>query len=172
MIRKSNISDIDAVEHSYIELLTYEKENKSSSNWQLGVYPTRATAARAHETGTLFVLEEQHELLASMILNSEQAEEYKSIKWLYPAADEKVLVLHTLCVPPRFSGRGLGRKMVEYAQKYARECGFSVLRLDTFSGNAPARALYTKLGFRLAGSAKTLHAGVIEEELVYFEYKL
>ena len=42
------ITDLDAVERHYTELLTHEAETgRSSTNWSLGVYPTRQTAAAA-----------------------------------------------------------------------------------------------------------------------------
>lgn len=44
-----------------------------------------------------------------MILNSRQAAEYREMPWLYPAADDEVLVIHTLCVPPSMAGCGWAR---------------------------------------------------------------
>ena len=67
------------------------------------------------------------------------------------------------------AGRGIGREMVRFALSHARETGMRAVRLDTYEGNAPARALYAGLGFRLAGRADVLHEGVIPETLVLFE---
>ena len=69
MIRKATEHDIDAVEQGYTELLTNEKENGSSSNWVLGVYPTRSVAEASCAAGTLYVMEEEDGICASMILN-------------------------------------------------------------------------------------------------------
>ena len=99
MIRAATAADIDAIEAGYNELLLYEQEHGSNSHWVLGVYPTRATAERAVEAGTMYVLDEAGRICASMILNSRQAAEYREMPWLYPAADDEVLVIHTLCVP-------------------------------------------------------------------------
>ena len=100
MIRKAVKSDIDKVEKSYIELLKYEEEHGSSSNWKLNVYPTRKVAENSFSKGTLYVLEENDEVCASMILNHVQPEDYMKIKWKYYAESEEVLVIHTLCIPP------------------------------------------------------------------------
>ena len=100
MIRKATEHDIDAVEQGYTELLTHEKDNGSSSNWVLGVYPTRSVAEGSCAAGTLYVMEEEDGICASMILNQVQSEEYYGIAWEYPAGDDEVLVLHTLCIPP------------------------------------------------------------------------
>ena len=85
MIGKAMIEDIDQIENSYTELLTYEKENGTNSNWVLNVYPTRSTAQNAFEEGTLYVLEENGKVCASMILNQTQPKEYAGLDWTYKA---------------------------------------------------------------------------------------
>ena len=52
IFRPALITDLDAVERHYTELLTHEAETgRSSTNWSLGVYPTRQTAAAAQAAG-------------------------------------------------------------------------------------------------------------------------
>ena len=114
MIRRAGAADVDAIEASYTELLLYEQEHGTNSQWVLGVYPTRATAERAVAAGTMYILEEGGRLCASMILNSYQAPEYREVQWLYPEEDECVLVIHTLCVPPSAAGKGFGTRMVDF----------------------------------------------------------
>ena len=159
--------------NSYTELLLHEQRTGiSNTNWVLGVYPCRATAERAFAAKTLYVLEKDGTLCASMILNQNQAEVYSELDWAYPARPEQVLVLHTLCIPPSQAGKGCGTSMVKYAEAKAREMNCSVLRLDTFAGNKPAATLYQKLGYRYAGIRPTLHEGVIPEELIFFEKQI
>lgn len=172
MIRPATVRDIDAIDAGYTELLLHEREQGTNSHWELGVYPTRATAERAVADGTMYVLEREGEVCASMILNSYQAPEYREIPWLYPAEDAEVLVIHTLCVPPSGAGRGLGTRMVDFASGCALGRGMRVIRLDTNAQNLPAQRLYLKNGFRLAGSRRCLHEGVLDTELVYLERKL
>ena len=107
-----------------------------------------------------------------MILNSHQPAEYYDIPWVYDASDEEVMVIHTLCVPPSMSGRGLGTLMVGFATGFALGAGKRVMRLDTNIQNLPAQRLYQKLGYRLAGSHHSLHEGVLDTTLVYLEYLL
>ncbi len=172
MIRLANPQDLDAVAASYDALLLHEQARGGHTNWVLGVYPTRQTAEAALADGALYILEEEGSLCASMILNRAQAADYARIPWQFDAPPQQVAVLHTLCVPPDRAKRGYGRRMVEFALAQARAQGCAVLRLDTFAGNAPAAALYEKLGFRLAGRAEVLHQGVIREELIFFEKRL
>ncbi|WP_394526228.1 GNAT family N-acetyltransferase [Lacrimispora sp. JR3] len=169
MIKKAGKEDIQAVAHTYRELLLYEKEHGSHSNWVLDVYPTKENAQKSYEEGTLYVLEENGEICASMVLNHLQSEEYAKIPWRYPADPAEVLVLHTLCIPPSKAGKGMGIKMVGYALNQAKELGCKVMRLDTHAENEPAARLYKKLGFQYAGTADVLHEGLIPEKQIFFE---
>ena len=77
MIRKALEKDVPAAAANYRELLTYEKENGTNSNWVLDLYPTRETAEKAWQAGTLYVLEEDGEICGSVILNQLQPAEYE-----------------------------------------------------------------------------------------------
>jgi ribosomal protein S18 acetylase RimI-like enzyme len=172
MIRVATNEDISEVAQTYRELLLYEKEHGGHSNWVLDVYPTKTVAEKSHAEGTLHVMEEDGEICASMILNQFQSEGYTQIPWKYPASAKEVLVLHTLCIPPSKAGKGIGKKMVDYALKRAREMDCKVMRLDTHIENVPAAGLYKKLGFQFAGSADVLLEGLIPEKQIFFEKKL
>ncbi|MGC2871675.1 GNAT family N-acetyltransferase [Ihubacter sp. mB4P-1] len=172
MIRLANSGDIDAVTKSYEELLTYEESCGTSCNWQKGVYPTRETAVKGCAAQTLYVKYENEVLCASMILNHDQPEAYQTIDWLYPAPPDKVLVLHTLCIPPSAAGKGLGKEMTRFALDLAKKTSCTVIRLDTWAKNRRAAGLYQSMGFRFAGSAEVMHQGVIPEEMIFFEYRL
>lgn len=169
MIRSATEQDIDAVERTYRELLTDESEQGSSSNWALDVYPTKETAEKAMKERTLYVLTVGEEICASMILNQIQPEEYQKIPWHYLAGADQILVIHTLCVPPRQAGKGYGKQMVRFAMEKARELRCKAIRLDTWAENKPAAMLYQNMGFRYAGTARILLQGVISEEQIFFE---
>lgn len=169
MIRKAKMEDITAIAETYKELLTKEQQFGSNSNWKLGVYPTVEVPKNNVPTGTMYVLEENGEVCASMVLNHSQAEEYSKIEWKYPGEKENVLVIHTLCIPPQKAGRGYGRQMMEYAKQYAKKTGCTTIRIDTYAHNEPAKRLYRNNGFRIAGYGHILLQGLIDEEQVYLE---
>ncbi len=172
MIRKGTIEDIGAVEALYNELFDDEEQVKNWSNWQRGLYPTRATAEKSVGLGTMYVLEEAGKICASMIFNDVQGHFYADVDWLYPASSEEVRVIHTLCVAPSQKGKGYASEMLDFAKKQAKEEGCKVIRMDTYSGNEPAKALYGKRGFRIAGYVDTMLEGVIAEELAMLEILL
>ncbi len=169
MIRIACADDLDAVEQGYLALFAHEREHGTTTNWSEGLYPTRDTAAQALATGTLFVLENDGDVCASMILNHFQMPEYAGGQWACAAEDGQALVVHTLCVRPDCAGRGYGGQMVRFAAERARALGCRCVRLDTWAGNQPARRLYEKLGFRYAGTVDALLQGVIPEQQALFE---
>lgn len=83
-----------------------------------------------------------------------------------------MLVVHTLCIPPAKAGKGYGSQMVRYAKERAIVEGCSVVRIDTYAYNEPAKALYQNHGFRIAGYADSLLEGVIPEKMVYLEWNV
>lgn len=168
-IRKGMMTDVPAVAAVYEALLQYEREHGTATGWISGVYPTAAVAESAAAQGTLFVLEADGAINAAMILNQVQAPEYAAADWQYEAPPEKSLVLHTLCIAPNQARRGYGRAMVQYAEHRAARMGCTVVRLDTWMHNSPARSLYTAMGYRLAGSSPAKLNGLIPLELVFYE---
>lgn len=172
MIRKALSDDIEKIAQTYEALLIYEKENGNNTNWRLGIYPTISVPLEQVPKGDMYVLEEENEICASMILNCKEPNEYQKINWQYCVAKEQALVIHTLCVPPQKSGHGYAKQMLKFAIEKAKEKRCKVIRLDTWAGNHPAANLYSKSGFRFAGKAPILLQGVIFEEQIFFELRL
>ena len=172
MIRKAVKQDAAAIAQTYEALLLHEMIHGSNSNWKMHVYPTIEVPENRIPEGSMYVLEECGEICASMVLNQEQAEEYAAVDWLYPALPQEVLVIHTLCIPPQKAGCGYGAQMVAFAKKFAEKSGCRVIRIDTYAHNEPAKRLYQKHGFRIAGYGEMLLQGRIQEEQVYLEYRI
>ena len=173
MIRKAIARDIDAITAIYDAILDAQDEGRFTIGWQRGIYPTRETALGALARDDLFVLEQDGRVLASGIINHHQEEAYPLGNWEYPAADDKIMVMHTLVVDPDENSRGLARKMLEYYADYARSHGCTVLRFDTGSINARARALYASWGAKEIGIVPLESENFSDDtDLVLLEKKL
>lgn len=173
MIRKANLQDIDEVEKGYTELLLHEQEHGAYTVWKSGVYPTRETAEKSFTDGTLYVMEQDGEICASMIGNQLQPKEYRNIEWKYQVEPDEVFVVHLLCVRPSKAGCGIGKAMVQFAIEEGKRLNCRTLRLDTGAQNRPAAALYQKLGFELAGRAAMAIGGLIEHDNhLFYEKKI
>ena len=173
MIRKARPSDLDSIVDIYDAIFRREeKSGQRYTNWQRGLYPTRDTARKAGKAGTLYVDERGGDIAAAVNLNQIQPREYGDIPWTIPAKPEEVAVIHTLCVSPRWAGRGKGRQLVEFCEAEGRRMGAKVMRLDTYVGNAPANAMYPRLGYTLAGKTLFHFQNFIWEELNCYEKAL
>ena len=96
---------------------------------------------------------------------------YENARWQADAPPEKVMVLHTLTVSPKFKGRGFGTEFVAFYEDYARKSGCTALRIDTNAINLPARALYKKLGYTEACIVQTSFNGIDGVNLVCLDKK-
>ena len=171
MIRKAITSDIPAVAKIYEKIHQCEQAGKVQTGWIPGIYPVEDTAKAAHKRDDLFVYEKDGKILAAAIINQTQVDIYAKGNWTYPAADSKVMVLHTLVVDPDAGKKGIGRQMVAFYEAYAWEKGCSVLRMDTNVRNKTARMMYHKLGYQEAGTVSCVFNGIPDVQLVLLEKK-
>ena len=172
MIRPATTADLAQAAAIYGEILDQEERGPVYTNWQRGKYPTAETARTALEAGTLYVGEEGGILWGVVNLNSIQLPEYSSIPWSGPARPEEVGVIHTLCISPRWAGRGKAREFVAFCEEEARRKGKKVMRLDTYEGNLPANTMYPKLGYTFVGGTEFFFQGFIREILNCYDKKL
>ena len=171
MIRKATQADVDAVALLYDEAIDYEDTHVKYTSWQKGIYPTADTARLGLKKDSLYVFEENGNVLASVILDNRQPPEYKNIGWNVVANPQEILVIHTLCVSPKCMGSGIGSAIIDFAKAFAKESGCLALRLNTTATNSHALHLYEKNGFSVVASHKILLNGQIAcAEHVFLEY--
>ena len=118
MIRPATAEDLDAIVATYAELLDYEAEHGSFSNWEKGIYPTRDYASDVIANGDMYVLEEDDAICASMVFSRTQAPEYADVPWKHAAPDDEVLGA-TVIRMDIFEGN-------RPAQSLYAKCGFTV----------------------------------------------
>lgn len=171
-IRPATAADIPAVAAIYERIHDAEEAGRMTIGWQRGVYPTAATARAALAAGDLFVLEDGGAIAAAARINREQVPVYAQVDWQYKAADDEVMVLHTLTVDPPRAGKGYGRRFLEFYEAYALEHGCPVLRIDTNARNAAARAMYARHGYIESGIVPTVFNGIPGVDLVCMEKRL
>ncbi len=170
--RKATERDIVAVARIYDHIHDREEKGETTIGWIRDLYPTAQTARDALLRDDLFVCDEAGEILAAAIINRTQVPVYSEMRWLYPADENEVMVLHTLVIEPSAAGRGIGTRFVAFYEQYAKEQGCTVLRLDTNARNRAARTLYPKLGYREADIHPCNFNGIPGVSLVTFEKRV
>ncbi len=62
--------------------------------------------------------------------------------------DQKVLMIDDICVIPSERGKGIGRKLFNYIEKYAKEQNYTNIDLNVWSFNINAFKFYKSMGMR------------------------
>ena len=172
MIRKATEKDIKAIAAIYEDIHTEEEAGRLTIGWERGVYPTEATAADSIAKGDMFVCERDGQVVAAAKINKEQVDAYYGAPWESPAADEDIMVLHTLVVSPSVQTSGIGKEFVKFYEEYALENGCPYLRMDTNERNERARGFYKKTGYKEIAIVPCVFNGIDGVNLVLLEKKL
>lgn len=93
--------------------------------------PMRADYAALVREGTVTVVEREGAVVGLVVL----------------IEGEDHLLLDNVAVAPEWQGRGLGRRLIAYAEREALRRGFRELRLYTHVSMTENVVLYTRLGF-------------------------
>ena len=112
-------------------------------------YPTLDIIIRDLESDSMYVLKEGNDIWGIIAINEDQSLEYNNISWV--SNEGKVLVVHRLAVQPNQQRTGIAKKLMDFAENYAKEKKFTSIRLDTYSGNPRALALYEQRGYIKVG---------------------
>jgi len=111
------------------------------------IYPDEATLKADIETKTLYGIFVSQHLAGIVALNTEEPPEYQDIPWQFNNA----LVVHRLCVHPDYQNMRIARKLMLFAEQFARENQYTSIRLDTMAENPIAGNLYRKLNYSERG---------------------
>lgn len=112
-------------------------------------YPNREFFLQSVAAGSLFVLLDEGDIKAVVVLDERQASEWKDVAWSEP--NGPVLAVHSLAVLPASQGKGYGKAILGFCETFARENGYTIIRLDAFSENTIALRFYERHGYRMCG---------------------
>ena len=115
------------------------------------IYPNLQVIEDDARSGSLFVIRKEDLCIASVCLNDVQPDQYRPLPWR--CENGRALVIHRLCVRPEFQQCRAGRCLMDFTETFAKEHGFSCIRLDAYTGNPRALALYEKRGYQRIGQA-------------------
>lgn len=114
-------------------------EAPAHSRTQIEIFQRRFTATAWREGGgAIFIAEsEESERLGYMNVRTGQDD----------VAEEPCAYIALLAVIPEAEGSGVAAALLERAEEWTREQGYTLLSLDVFSSNQRAQRFYNKAGF-------------------------
>jgi GNAT superfamily N-acetyltransferase len=115
------------------------------------IYPSAANIEEDIKVATLHVLRVDGEITGNMTLDEKLDALWQGMDW--QPITGPVAAVHRLMVHPSMQGRGLSKQLMLHAESLARVKGFHAIRLDAFTHNPVALALYDRLGYRRTGTA-------------------
>ena len=144
MIRAGEISDIDAILNIAKSCALHMIQN-NIYQW-IERYPDRGSFINDAENQELYVYVINGKVVACISLCMHMDEVYLPVKWKTKNDDN--LYIHRLAVHPDFQKKGVGKILMDFAEKYAREKKFASVRLDTFSVNKRNLKFYESRGYQ------------------------
>ena len=148
MIRKAKLSDLAAIK-KLTEACAVSMQEKGIFQWNEH-YPSLEKLQLDIEKEELYVLEEEEKIHGIVVLTPEMDEEYIPIEWLTP--NKNNLYVHRLATDPQAWGSGNGRKLMDFAEAFAKEHDYASVRLDTFSKNERNQKFYEARGYKRLGN--------------------
>lgn len=152
MIRLATLKDLDRILEIKGDAVKFMK-SQNNDQWDEN-YPAVETFISFIEKDYMYVLTEDNQILGMMGLVPYQDEEYKTAKW---SVEGKELIIHRLAIAEEAYGKGLAKKMLQYAIDLARQDRVDIIKLDTYSKNKVAQKLFLDVGFEYVGDIHFPH---------------
>lgn len=148
-IEKATLKDLPSINALFMDARAFLKHS-GVDQWQDG-YPESTDVQADIAGGVCYVLKTGEEIVATMTV-TEYDENYDQIDgaWL---CGGKYFAVHRVAVKDGHRGKGLTRKLYDFALDLAKKRGAISLRADTHKDNLAMQRALTSYGF--------LHCGVV-----------
>jgi GNAT superfamily N-acetyltransferase len=97
----------------------------------------------------VYVLKNKDEIIGAINVSEEQEAEYQAINWNFD--NSKVLVIHRLVVNPKHQKKGYAQKLMDFAERFAKDNKYTSIRLDAFSKNKRVIEFYKNRTYVIRG---------------------
>jgi ribosomal protein S18 acetylase RimI-like enzyme len=115
------------------------------------IYPGAENILSDIAAATLHVLCVDDAIIGCVTVDDHADPPWQNLVWSAPG--EPFAAVHRLMIHPSQQGRGFAMKLMDHAETLARSRQCRAIRLDTFTQNPGALALYEKLGYCRTGTA-------------------
>ncbi|WP_455539110.1 GNAT family N-acetyltransferase [Terrisporobacter sp.] len=146
MIIKANLNCISQI-MDIINDTVEEMKSYNNTQWDEN-YPKDKDFIKDIEGGDLYVYKEEDKIRGFVCINYMEPVEYDDLNW---SKDEKCMVIHRMAVNSRFRNKGIGTKLMNFAEEVAMKNGVNYLKTDTYSMNTKMNSLFKKCNYKLVG---------------------
>ena len=108
-------------------------------------YPSREIFKEDIKNKSLYVSKINQEVVGCIMFSTRKDDVYNTVNWI--TEDEYNLYIHRLAVHPIFQKRGIAKKMMDFAENFAKSNNYISIRLDTFSQNPRNNKFYKARGY-------------------------
>ncbi|ADL51923.1 GNAT family N-acetyltransferase [Clostridium cellulovorans] len=148
--RKGNLAEIQEIMRIIRDSIKNMEQN-GIYQWD-DIYPNEIVIQEDIQGENLYVCISDNKITGFAVLNNYQDREYESISW--NTTSDNNLIIHRVCVDPKYQGMGIATKLIQYAEKRGKEEAYDSIRLDSFTKNSIACRLYENNGYEKRGIVK------------------
>lgn len=170
-LRKADINDAERILEFYKIIIANSKSDKFNPKWN-DKYPNLEFIKSTIIKEELFTLNNDENIIASVIVNDSFNEEYENLNWIVNAKYGEFAVIHTFAVHPEYSGKGIGKNIFNQIKENALKNNLKSIRIDVIDGNVGAEKVFRKLGFKYIDTVELQHNAVGLEKFHLYEYPL
>ena len=143
MIRKAKINELDEIMNMYTSCVD-GMQKANIDQWD-STYPNRKIISKDIRNKTFYIFLINDEIIGGINIDKIQDKTYLDIEW--KDKGNKFLVVHRLAVRQEFWKKGIGNKLMIFAESLVKEKKLNSIRLDTYSSNPIAINFYLNLGY-------------------------
>jgi ribosomal protein S18 acetylase RimI-like enzyme len=115
-----------------VSACTQKMQSEGNFQWY-DEYPTPEILTKDIEDETLFIVNHNDKIIGILALTYNEEVQYKDIQW--QDKDGRALEIHRMGVHPKCQGQGVGKKLFDFTEEYAKENGYTSIRMDTYCQN-------------------------------------
>ena len=143
MIRKAKINELDKIMNMYTSCVD-GMQKANIDQWD-STYPNRKIISEDIRNKSFYIFLINDKIIGGINIDKIQDKTYLDIEW--KDKGNKFLVVHRLAVRQEFWKKGIGNKLMIFAESLVKEKKLNSIRLDTYSSNPIAINFYLNLGY-------------------------
>ena len=172
VIETASLDEFENVIGFYYDLIDSMQGVEFRPLWKKDIYPTRQFIYDSISKKNLFIAISNSSIVGSMVMNHVCSEGYSKVQWNVSADINEIMIIHALAVSLNFQGKGIAKKMVEYAINFCKKSGMKTIRLDVLASNKPAYKVYEKMGFIYIDKVQLFYEDTGLTDFLLYEFVL